>query len=530
MRPHDNVYLREDVRAEPLINGFRAWPHLIAPHTYARNVITKHLPSLHAALTEASQASDEAAAGELCRLIHALTAERPALLRLGEAIQALDSMLLDGTQGLTLEPLYASVPEPLRGFVELSYDRYNHPGARFLEGALYGSGYYDTALHAVSLQRVDPDAPGRQLSVPRVPAKGQLVLPAPFDGHVWDALGRARRQPIRAGEIAEILGASLNDLAPYLTTEPPGRWDIGGHAGLRGQFLNHACVLMESAGTTVMIDPLVAYRRHGSADRVSFADLPGLSCVAITHGHLDHFDIETLLQIRHLTEQVVVPRAGAGDLIDPSLRLALTALGFRAVYEMDDFDSHPVDGGSVVALPFFGEHSDLPVRAKSGYAVTLAGQTCVLAADSRCLEPRIYQAARQQLGPISALFIGMECEGSPMTTANRPYLPAALYTPEMSQSRRTKASDAAAAIAAVRALRPERAYVYAMGLEPWLSYMFGVPDQTRSYSLAQTELFIMDCTALGVPAELLCGSQLVELSNSNQDTDVAGLDGLGWHP
>jgi hypothetical protein len=40
------VYLAEDVRTEPLVNGFRAWPHLLPPHTYSLNLLTKHLPTL----------------------------------------------------------------------------------------------------------------------------------------------------------------------------------------------------------------------------------------------------------------------------------------------------------------------------------------------------------------------------------------------------------------------------------------------------------------------------------------------------
>jgi L-ascorbate metabolism protein UlaG (beta-lactamase superfamily) len=511
MRAGDAVYLREDVRAEPLVNGFRAWPHLIAPHTYACNAITKHLPSLRAALGEASDRGDGARVDELRRRIGVFADERRQLIELGEAIKELDSLLLSSARGLSMEPLYARVPRPLRGFVELVYDRYNSPGVRFLEGAFYNSAYYDPALHSVRLQRVDPDLPGEGISAPRLPGAGQLILSAPFDGEIWDVLGRARRRSARAGDIADALGAPLADLAPYMTPQPPGRLDVPEQVGPRARFLNHACVLVESPRTTLLVDPLVAYRRHGRTDRVSFADLPDLSCLAITHGHLDHFDIETLLQVRHLTDEVIVPRTGAGDLLDPSLRLALGALGFRKVRELDEFESHPIADGAVLALPFLGEHSDLPVRGKLGYGVELAGRTCVLVADSRCLEPRIYQNARERLGPVGAVFVGMECEGSPMTTANRPYLPTGLHTLDMAQSRRTKASDAAAGLALVRALRPSRAYVYAMGLEAWLSYMFGVPDETRRYSLAQTDLFIDGCAALGIPAKLLCGSQVVDL-------------------
>lgn len=512
IRNGDRVYLREDVRAEPLVNGFRAWPDLIPPHTYAGNVIAKHLPSLRAALRNVRQPDDEALGSELRRRLSALTDDRRQLIQLADAIKALDRLLLTEAEGFSLEPLYAKVPEPLRGVVELTYDRYNNPGFRFLEGALYRRPYYDPSLHGVRLERVDPDAPGPPLSAPRLPGPGRLVVPAPFDSDIWDFLGRARRETIRAGDLADRLCTSVGELSPYLTAEPQGRRVTPASANkARAQFLNHACVLIESPRAAILVDPLVAYRQHGQADRISFADLPPLDCLAITHAHLDHFDIETLLQIRHLAGQVIVPKTGAGDMLDPNLRLILNALGFKNVVEVDDFGTYPLPGGCVTALPFLGEHSDLPVRGKSGYGVTLGCKTCVMVADSRCLEPRIYEKARDKLGPVSALFVGMECEGSPMVTANGPYLPDDLHTLQMSRSRRTRASDAAAGLALVRALCPGVAYVYAMGLEPWLSYMFGIPDKARSYSLAQTEKFIQRSVAMGVPARLLCGSQVLEL-------------------
>jgi L-ascorbate metabolism protein UlaG (beta-lactamase superfamily) len=303
---------------------------------------------------------------------------------------------------------------------------------------------------------------------------------------------------------------TVDQLRPYLTARPPGRLPLPAPSMPEAWFLNHACVLVRSPDTAVLLDPLVAYRYHGSNDRLSFADLPRLDCLAITHAHLDHLDIETLLQIRHLTDRVIVPRTGAGDLLDPSLKLVLEALGFPDVIELDEFAACPLPDGSVLPVPFLGEHSDLTVRGKSGYGITLGGRSCVFVADSQCLEAGVYDMARDLLGAVSAVYLGMECEGSPMTTAMGPYLPPGRHSDAMSRSRRTRGSNAADAIALVNALRPGRAYVYAMGLEPWLSYMFGVPDKTRSYSLAQADVFLSKCADLGIPARLLSGSQWLD--------------------
>ncbi|WP_433607276.1 MBL fold metallo-hydrolase [Dactylosporangium sp. CA-139114] len=510
-------HLLEHVRAEPLVNGFRAWPHLVAPHTYCVILRDRHLTALREGIAAAGRDGDQRRRAHLEGLLGAVTADRPHLLRFGEQILALDALMLREARGFRLDELYERVPDGLRGFVELFYGRYNDPGVRFLEPALYRSPLYDPTLQAVSLRASDPDQPGDGMRVPRSPGRDGLIAPAPFASGVWDLLGRARRAGTPGGELADALGVRPAELEALVAADGPGTVPVPPPDGPRVRFFGHACVLIEDGHSSVLVDPLVAYRRAGTADRFSFADLPErIDCLAITHAHLDHLDIETLLQLRHLVGEVIVPRAGAGDLVDPSLRLVLEAIGFHHVRELDDFESHEIAGGGLLtAVPFFGEHADLPIRGKSGYAVRLQGRTCVMLADSRCLEPRIYEHARDLIGPVAALFIGMECEGSPLTTANAPYLPEGLYTAGMAESRRTNASDAAGALQVLDALRPERAYVYAMGLEPWLSYMFGVPDPTKTYSLSQVEVFERECSRRAVPARLLRGAQVLELGGAS---------------
>ncbi|HEU0128429.1 MAG TPA: hypothetical protein VFQ48_07470, partial [Pseudonocardiaceae bacterium] len=48
-------FLRPDVRIEPLVTGFRAWPHLLPPHNLACNVLHKHLLALSRASATASE-------------------------------------------------------------------------------------------------------------------------------------------------------------------------------------------------------------------------------------------------------------------------------------------------------------------------------------------------------------------------------------------------------------------------------------------------------------------------------------------
>src|SRR5256885_8914577 len=72
------------------------------------------------------------------------------------------------------------------------------------------------------------------------------------------------------------------------------------------------------------------------------------------------FPYTTLFRsIRNRVGQVVVPRNSGGSLQDPSLKLLLNNAGFRNVVEISELDEIGIPTGSITALPFFGEHSDL---------------------------------------------------------------------------------------------------------------------------------------------------------------------------
>ena len=43
MGHNENLYLRQNIQVEPLIDRWYAWPHLIPPATAARNITERHL-------------------------------------------------------------------------------------------------------------------------------------------------------------------------------------------------------------------------------------------------------------------------------------------------------------------------------------------------------------------------------------------------------------------------------------------------------------------------------------------------------
>ena len=99
-------------------------------------------------------------------------------------------------------------------------------------------------------------------------------------------------------------------MAPLLATiqqDRPGRGPIllflseprnlGGEVTSRLTFIGHSTVLVEIDGVRVLTDPLLghlamAIRRH--APRADPATFTGLSAVFISHGHMDHLDLESL--------------------------------------------------------------------------------------------------------------------------------------------------------------------------------------------------------------------------------------------
>jgi hypothetical protein len=96
--------------------------------------------------------------------------------------------------------------------------------------------------------------------------------------------------------------------------------------------------------------------------------------------------------------------------------------------------------GEIQAIPFVGEHCDPDIRSKMGYLVRLCGHSVLFLADSRNVEPDIYRRVQEAIGDVETIFIGMECDGAPLSWIYGPLL---LRRPEraMDQSRRANASD-----------------------------------------------------------------------------------------
>jgi L-ascorbate metabolism protein UlaG (beta-lactamase superfamily) len=273
---------------------------------------------------------------------------------------------------------------------------------------------------------------------------------------------------------------------------------------VRVRYFGHACILLETRDFSVMSDPVVSFPYRGASSRYTYDDLPPmLDYVVITHNHQDHVLIETLLQLRHMIGTIVVPRGGDGQLQDPSLRLTLKALGFRSVVELDELETLDLPGGAALTgLPFLGEHADLGIRTKLCHHLSIGGWSALLAADSCVSEPLVYQRVHEVVGDIDVLFLGMECDGAPLSWLYGPLLTDPLSR-EQDRSRKLSGSNFEQGRRLVDLFHPKEVYVYAMGQEPWLNHIMAVKYTAESLPIVESDRLLAYCRQRDVLAERL---------------------------
>ncbi|HYC30066.1 MAG TPA: hypothetical protein VEB42_14635, partial [Chitinophagaceae bacterium] len=92
--------------------------------------------------------------------------------------------------GFGLEGVYEKVPELLKGYVELYYDRNNNPDFRFFEQLLYQSEFYNKEAQSIALWITNNDHRPFCLSTPRLNEEHVLQLSIPFDHPGIDALAK----------------------------------------------------------------------------------------------------------------------------------------------------------------------------------------------------------------------------------------------------------------------------------------------------------------------------------------------------
>jgi L-ascorbate metabolism protein UlaG (beta-lactamase superfamily) len=517
-----NVYFKQNILVEPLFNRWYAWANLIPPASAAMYIANSHLkimesfvasPQVHiAALKNPAMLGgpfinyDASKVGEIKGMIERTKKEQPHILEFAKAIKTLDDMLQTEANGFSLEALYPEVPDVLKGYVELVYDLHNNPSIRFMDGLLYRSKYYDPGMQSVSLSQCESDDRSFVFSTPRLESEGRLFLDVPFNHEGLDELFRMKFVPQPYEYIKEALnvrngGGEL--FSSFFTEEPPKPQTKYDGEQVRIRYFGHACILIETKDVSILCDPVISYKDHLGIDRYIHADLPEtIDYVLITHNHQDHIMFETLLQLRHKIKHLVVPKSSSANRVDPSVKLILQTIGFKNAIDIEELESIDIPGGKIVGLPFLGEHADLNVMTKLAYHVSLKGKSMVLAADSNNLEPRLYEHLRELFAEVDMLFLGMECDGAPMSWLYGPLFTTPIIRKD-DQSRRLNGSTYEKGIAIVNILQPKHAYVYAMGQEPWLKFLTSIQYTDESRPIVESNKLVNECQSRGIAAERL---------------------------
>lgn len=516
------VYLRPEVKMEPLIDRWYAWSHLLAPAQHAMNLAYRYLPLLqsfvmnpavHVAATRdpklfggpfVSLPKEEV--GRVKELLETTSARSTCALRLAKDLKDFDAILQEQARGYSLNEFYARLPESLRGVVELVYDLNNHPKLRLHEELLY-----EERLASAREEVVLSCVPERErhffMSTPRLGMPGELTLPVRFDDARLDALCSSRSRPRPLSEMCglfELSDAEQPLYESFFTSEPPASRaaEYAGEA-VRVRYFGHACVLVQTSEVSLLFDPMLAFE-VGHDGRHAFADLPErIDYVVLSHNHQDHCAPEMLMQLRHRVGTVIVPRNNAGSLCDPSMKLILRRLGFADVEVADDFDTWQLPQGSLTSLPFAGEHTDLDIHTKQALFLSLKGRGIMLLVDSDGWDASLYRRVMAKLDHrVDLLFLGMECHGAPLTWLYGPLLSQRI-TRKDDESRRLSGANCERAWNVLQEIKAPAVCIYAMGQEPWLRFIMGLEYGPDSIQLRESEQFIARCSQAGVRAERL---------------------------
>ncbi len=524
MSASGGYYLKQNVVIEPLVMRWYAWPHLISPASNAMNIAFKHLtimesfiksPELHAQailtpnLRGGPFLNYPATEVENIKYLLEETKKKQKLqIQFAEGLKEAMRLVVKFADGNSLTPLYPMLPDVVKGYVELYYSINGGADLRVIEPLLYRSPIYNPDFQSSIIHQVSELDRHFALSTPRIYCDNSIELCKPFSDDIYDFLSNLRFEPQSHKCISNHLLSSsitMDVFEKFLTEEKPSISEYEKSSIARWRYFGHACVLVEAAdGSNVLVDPVFAYQNGNYPSRYSLVDLPErIDYVLLTHNHQDHVLIESLLALRPRISKIIIP-SGSGSIADPSLKLALNACGFKNVMELSSLES--ISSGEIkfTALPFLGEHADLNIQTKAGWLVEASNLKILFAADSNNIEPNLYDLLRPLIGKVDILFIGMECAGAPLSWLYGALLPRPLDH-KKDNSRRLDGSDFSRAMNVISSLDCDKVYIYAMGREPWLSFITSIDPDDETIPMQNARKLLDACREKGIYAELLYG-------------------------
>ena len=521
------MYLKPNVVFEPLISNWYAWTHLVSPATAALNITGRYIPIIDSYLLDPAAHADAVSNPQMLggpfmdlngekedavrQLKKDILKSNDVLINLSDAIKALDKLLALEAKGYGLEGFYKKIPNILKGYVELFYDRNNNADFRFIEPLLYKSKYYKKDTQSMALWLTENDQRPFCLSTPRFKDPKTVFLNMPFEDRRYDELARMRKNPKPLSYIKSLLNISAEDeqlFESFFTEEKPREYNSYAGNKIRMRYFGHACILIETKDISILIDPLISYYGYVSeVNHFSYEDLPDkINYVLITHNHQDHVLFETLIQLRSKIGTIIVPDSGGGRLEDPSLKLVLNNVGFDNVVSIKEMETIRFSDAVLTGIPFTGEHSDLNILSKTCYLVQIGAFKLMFLADSRIVEPILYEHIQKEIGKVDVMFFGMECDGAPLSWLYGPLMTKKI-TRDQDGSRRLAGSNFEECFPLLNIFQAKEVYVYAMGQEPWLEYISSKRYTEDSHPIIQSNKLIDKCKELGLATERLFGEK-----------------------
>lgn len=520
-------FLRSDTKLELLAFRWYAWPHLVAPLQHAMNMAFRHVPLLESYLdnpdTHAAAVKDPRMLGapfvdvppqhssHANEILQDMMRRGARLIALAQAFREANRHIQTAATGFSLDGEYERLPPALRGLVELVYDINCHPRIRVLEELAYLEDQLDDREgQEVCLSSVRDVDRKFFLTTPRLRTVDALDLKMSFDDPRIDVLAGLRINALPRSEIVARLQLEPQQaelLDNFLTEECPQRLQPEYSAtGVRVRYFGHACVLVQSATSAVLMDPLTAWEKDSTGQNLTFNDLPDrIDYAVLSHCHMDHCCPELIVQLRQRVRQWVVPRNIHGELADPSMKLLLGRLGCTNVVVCDPLDRLPLPDGEILSLPFPGEHCGLDIASKQSLAVTVSGRRFLFLVDSDAVDAVLYRRLARIVSKADALFIGMECQGAPLSWFYGPLLGKSMSRKD-DESRRGNASNCLRAAQAIDNIDCHDVYVYAMGNESWNRYLLGLEYAADSIQVTESDRLVELCRQSGRRAQRLTGS------------------------
>ena len=142
----------------------------------------------------------------------------------------------------------------------------------------------------------------------------------------------------------------------------------------RVTFVAHTSLLVETAKTAVLFDPLFPHGAWGRAEVFDVARLP-LGAICLSHSHWDHCDVATLLRFDKRTP-ILVPRVVRPTLFNPPIVPMLRRLGFTDVREVEHWRAERIEDVEIIPVPFHGEQDEPDAEIDHYTYVVRSGDWC----------------------------------------------------------------------------------------------------------------------------------------------------------